>query len=89
LEGGVRRSAERLRVTAQLVDAETGNHLWADRYERPFSDLFALQDEIAAGVAKAIRPAIAAAELRRALRRPPESLDAWDSYQKGLWHLLV
>ena len=49
----MRRSAERLRVTAQLVDAETGNHLWPDRFERPFSDLFALQDEIAAGVAKA------------------------------------
>jgi adenylate cyclase len=86
LEGGVRRNSDRLRVTAQLVDAETGNHLWAD--ERPVSDLFALQDEIAARVAKAIRPAIAGAELRRALRRPPESLDAWDAYQKGLWHLL-
>jgi adenylate cyclase len=88
LEGGVRRNSERLRVTAQLVDAETGSHLWADRYERPLADLFALQDEIAAAVAKAIRPAIATAELRRALRKPPESLDAWDAYQKGLWHLL-
>jgi adenylate cyclase len=89
LEGGVRRSAERLRLTAQLVDAETGNHIWADRYERPVGDLFALQDEIAAAVAKAIRPAIAGAELRRALRKPPGSLDAWEAYQRGLWHLLT
>ena len=85
LEGSVRRGADRLRVTAQLVDAETRNHLWADRYDRPLQDLFALQDEIALAVAKAISPAVAEAEQRRALRRPPESLGAWEAYQRGLW----
>ena len=89
LEGGVRRSTQRLRLTAQLVDAETGNHIWADRYDRPVQDLFELQDEIAVAVAKAIRPAIANAELHRALRKPPGSLDAWEAYQRGLWHMLT
>ena len=88
LEGSVRRGADRLRVTAQLVDAETGNHLWADRYDRPLQDLFALQDEIALTVAKAISPAVTEAEQRRALRRPPESLGAWEAYQRGLWHVM-
>lgn len=88
LEGSVRRGADRLRVTAQLVDAETGNHLWADRYDRPLQDLFALQDEIALTVAKAISPAVAEAEQRRALRRPPENLGAWEAYQRGLWHVM-
>ena len=88
LEGSVRRGADRLRVTAQLVDAETGNHLWADRYDRPLQDLFALQDEIALAVAKAISPAVTEAEQRRALRKPPESLGAWEAYQRGLWHVL-
>jgi adenylate cyclase len=88
LEGSVRRGADRLRLTAQLVDAEPGNHLWADRYDRPLQDLFALQDEIARTVAKAISPAVAEAEQRRALRKPPENLGAWEAYQRGLWHVL-
>ena len=88
LEGSVRRGADRLRVTAQLVDAETGTHLWANRYDRPLQDLFALQDEIALAVVKAISPAVTEAEQRRALRRPPESLGAWEAYQRGLWHAM-
>lgn len=80
--------AARLRVTAQLVDAEIGNHLWANRYDRPLQDLFALQEEIALAVAKAISPAVAEAEQRRALRRPPENLGAWEAYQRGLWHVM-
>jgi adenylate cyclase len=88
LEGSVRRGVDRLRVTAQLADAETGNHLWADRYDRPLQDLFAVQDEIALAVTKAISPAVAEAEQRRALRKPPENLGAWEAYQRGLWHLL-
>ena len=67
--------------TLRLAD-----HLWADRYDRPLQDLFALQDEIALAVAKAISPAITEAEQRRALRRPPKSLGAWEAYQRGLWH---
>ena len=70
------------------MDAETGNHLWADRYDRPLQDLFALQDEIALAVAKAISPAVTEAEQRRALRRPPQSLGAWEAYQRGLWHTM-
>jgi adenylate cyclase len=88
LEGSVRRGAGRLRVTAQLVEAETGHHLWANRYDRPQRDLFAVQDEIALAVAKAISPAVTEAEQRRALRRPPESLGAWEAYQRGLWHAM-
>ena len=87
LEGSVRRGADRLRITAQLVDAETGSHLWANRYDLPLQDLFALQDEITLAVAKAISPAVAEAEQRRALRKPPENLDAWEAYQRGLWHV--
>jgi TolB-like protein/DNA-binding winged helix-turn-helix (wHTH) protein len=89
LEGSVRRAANRIRVTAQLVEAETSNHIWAERYDRDLTDIFALQDEITEAVTIAIAPAIADAEQRRAMRRPPESLDAWAAYQRGLWHAAV
>jgi adenylate cyclase len=87
LEGSLRKSGTRIRVTAQLVEAETGRHVWAERYDRDLADIFALQDEITEAVTIAIAPAIADAEQRRALRRPPGSLDAWAAYQRGLWHL--
>jgi adenylate cyclase len=87
LEGSVRRSGSRIRVTAQLVEAETGKHVWAERYDRDLADIFALQDEITEAVTVAIAPAIADAEQQRALRKPPGSLDAWAAYQRGLWHL--
>src|SRR6266851_319296 len=87
LEGSLRKSGNRIRVTAQLVEAETGNHLWAERYDRDLADIFAVQDEITEAVTIAIAPAIAEAERQRAMRRPPESLDAWAAYQRGLWHL--
>ena len=87
LEGSLRKSGNRIRVTAQLVEAETGKHVWAERYDRDLSDIFAVQDEITEAVTTAIAPAIADAELHRALRKPPESLDAWAAYQRGLWHL--
>jgi adenylate cyclase len=86
LEGSVRKAGNRIRVTAQLVEAEAGNHVWAERYDRDLTDIFALQDEITQAVTIAIAPAIADAEQRRAMRRPPESLDAWAAYQRGLWH---
>ena len=86
LEGSVRKARNRVRVTAQLVEAEAGNHVWAERYDRDLTDIFALQDEITEAVTIAIAPAIADAEQRRAMRRPPESLDAWAVYQRGLWH---
>jgi adenylate cyclase len=87
LEGSVRRSGAQVRVGARLVDAETGNHIWAERYDRALQDVFGVQDEITAAVVAAIHPAVADAEQRRALRRPPESLGAWQAYQRGLWHM--
>jgi hypothetical protein len=87
LEGSLRKSGNRIRVTAQLVEAETGNHVWAEHYDRDLADIFAVQDEIAAAVTIAIAPAIAQAEQQRAMRKPPGSLDAWSAYQRGLWHL--
>ena len=87
LEGGLRKAGNRIRVTAQLIEAETGNHVWAERYDRDLADIFAVQDEITEAVTIAIAPAIADAERRRAMRKPPASLDAWAAYQRGLWHL--
>jgi adenylate cyclase len=87
LEGSLRKSGNRIRVTAQLVEAETGKHVWAERYDRDLTDIFAVQDEITEAVTIAIAPAIAGAEQQRAMRKPPENLDAWAAYQRGLWHL--
>jgi adenylate cyclase len=87
VEGGVRKAGNRLRVTAQLVEAETGKDVWAERYDRDLADIFALQEEIAEAVTIAIAPAIAGAERHRAMRKPPESLDAWAAYQRGLWYV--
>jgi adenylate cyclase len=87
LEGSLRKAGNRIRVTAQLVEAETGNHVWAERYDRDLADIFAVQDEITEAVTIAVAPAIADAELHRAMRKPPGSLDAWAAYQRGLWHL--
>src|SRR3984893_15101297 len=87
LEGSVRKAGNRIRVTAQLIEAGTGNHVWAERYDRDLADIFAVQDEITYALTTALTPAIADAELRRAIRKPPESLDAWAAYQRGLWYL--
>jgi adenylate cyclase len=87
LEGSVRKGGDRIRVTAQLVDAETGNHIWAERYDRNIADIFAVQDEITEQIVSAIEPELGAAERERARRKPPESLDAWDRFQRGLWHV--
>jgi adenylate cyclase len=87
LEGSLRKSGNRVRVTAQLVEAESGNHVWAERYDRDLSDIFSVQDEITEATTIAIAPAIAEAEQQRAMRKPPASLDAWGAYQRGMWHL--
>src|SRR5712672_1830755 len=87
LEGSVRKAGNRIRVTAQVVEAETGKHVWAERYDRDLAHIFALQDEITEAVTIAVAPAIADAEQHRAMRKPPGSLDAWAAYQRGLWHL--
>ena len=87
LEGSVRASDARVRVDAQLIDAETGNRLWAERFDRDLADVFAVQDEVTFAVSRAVEPAVVHAERRRALRKPPGNLEAWESYQRGLWHL--
>jgi adenylate cyclase len=87
LEGSLRKSSNQIRVTAQLIEAESGNHLWAERYDRGLADIFAVQDEITEAVSIAVAPAIDGAERRRAIRRLPENLDAWAAYQQGRWHL--
>jgi tetratricopeptide (TPR) repeat protein len=86
VEGSVRKSGDRVRVTAQLNDVATGSHLWAERYDRALADVFALQDEITEAIVAAIEPQLYAAEDFRARRKPPESLDAWDFVMRALSH---
>lgn len=83
LEGSVRRSASVVRVTAQLIDASNGAHLWAERYDGPMEDVFALQDKIALAVAGIIEPTLQAAEAIRAVERPTADLTAYDLYLRG------
>ncbi len=87
VEGSVRKAGNRIRVTAQLIDAETGNHVWATRYDREIADIFVIQDEISEAFAAAIEPEIGQVERERARRKAPDSLDCWEHYQRGLWHL--
>jgi TolB-like protein/tetratricopeptide (TPR) repeat protein len=78
LEGSVRKAADRVRITGQLIDATTGAHVWAARYDSKFGDIFALQDEIALSVVGAIEPSLRRAEVERVSRKRPDSLDAYD-----------
>ena len=84
LEGSVRKAANRVRITGQLIDATTGTHLWADRFEGKLDDLFELQDQVATSVVGAIAPQLERAEIERAMRKPTESLDAYDYYLRGM-----
>jgi adenylate cyclase len=86
LEGSVRKVVNRVRVTAQLIEAATGGHLWAERFDCDLSDIFAVQDEITASVSTAILPNVERSERERAARKPPDSLHAWECYHRGLWH---
>lgn len=86
LEGSVRKVADRVRATAQLIDAKTGNHLWAERFDRDLADVFALQDEITQSVVAAIEPEMLLTEGRRATGKNPASLDAFDHCMRGVWH---
>jgi tetratricopeptide (TPR) repeat protein len=86
VEGSVRRSGHRVRITAQLNDAATGSHLWAERYDRELADVFAVQDEITQAIVAAIEPQLYAAENFRASRMPPDSMDAWDLVMRALSH---
>jgi TolB-like protein/cytochrome c-type biogenesis protein CcmH/NrfG len=85
VEGSVRRSGDRLRISAQLNDANTGSHLWAERYDRELADIFAVQDEITEAIVAAIEPQLYAAECFRAQQKPG-SLDAWDHVMRALSH---
>jgi TolB-like protein len=78
LQGSVRKDAGRVRISAQMIEAETGGHLWSERFDRPLNDIFALQDEIALNVVGAIEPSLRRAEVERVKRKRPESLDAYD-----------
>jgi adenylate cyclase len=78
LEGSVRKAANRVRVTGQVVEAETGRHVWAERYDRTLDDIFALQDELTMSVVAAIEPSLRQAEVERVKRKRPDSLDAYD-----------
>jgi hypothetical protein len=82
LEGSVPRGGNRMRVNVQLIDAETGNHLWAERFDKPLTDLFDMQDEIVARLAAALNTELVAAEVRRAEQAP--SPDSMDLYFQGL-----
>ncbi|MGB8306769.1 MAG: adenylate/guanylate cyclase domain-containing protein, partial [Pseudolabrys sp.] len=84
LEGGVRKSADRVRITAQLIDASTGAHLWADRFDGSLEDIFELQDQVTASVVGAIAPRLEQAEVERAKHKPTESLDAYDYFLRGI-----
>src|SRR5437899_11912313 len=84
LEGSVRKAANRVRITGQLVDTATGAHLWAERFDGGLGDIFDLQDQVTESVVGAIAPAVEKAEIERARRKPTESLDAYALYLRGL-----
>src|SRR5262249_9457454 len=84
LEGSVRRGGHRVRITGQLIDASTGAHLWADRFEGASEDIFDLQDQVTTSVVGAIAPRLEQAEIALAKRKPTKSLDAYDYYLRGM-----
>ena len=84
LEGSVRKAGNRIRIAGQLIDAETGAHLWADRFDGALEDMFDLQDHVTSSVVGAIAPKLQDEEIKRARRKPTENLDAYDYYLRGL-----
>ena len=84
LEGSVRKASGKVRITGQLIDAVTGAHLWADRFERDLTDVFALQDEVTLAVVSAIQPKMLQTEIELATRRRPENLTAYDFYLRAM-----
>jgi adenylate cyclase len=89
LEGSVRKAAGKVRIAGQLIDAITGAHIWADRFERDLLDVFALQDEVTVAVVSAIQPKIIQTEIALSTRRRPENLTAYDYYLRALQHYLA
>ena len=86
VEGSVRKDGDHVRITAQLNDVATGSHLWAERYDRDLTDVFAVQDEITQAVVAAIEPQLYAAENFRSQRKTPDNMDAWDLVMRALSH---
>ena len=86
LEGSVRKAGNRVRITAQLVETATGNHLWAEKYDGDLSDIFELQDSITANVVGAIEPTLFLAEIERVRRKHPDNLDAYEMCMRGWAH---
>jgi adenylate cyclase len=89
LEGSLRKAGNRVRITTQLIEAATGTHVWAERYDRPLDDIFEVQDEITLSVVGAIEPSLRRAEIERAKRKRPENLDAYDLYLRAMPYLYV
>jgi TolB-like protein/Tfp pilus assembly protein PilF len=87
LTGSVRRSDDRIRVSAQLIEGSSGNTVWARSYDRALSDIFAVQDEMTQTIVGAIEPELGRAERERARVKPRDNLDAWSIYQRGMFHL--
>ncbi len=84
LEGSVRKGGNRVRITGQLIDAETGSHVWADRFDGDLEDIFELQDRVTVNVVGAIEPSLRMAEIERSKRKPPHDMDAYDLYLRAL-----
>src|SRR5262245_59220405 len=89
LEGSVRKASTRVRITGQLVDATTGTHVWADRFDGALEDIFDLQDRVTASVVGTIEPKLRQAEIERSKRKRTESLDAYDAFLRGVAHYHV
>lgn len=86
LEGSVRKAGQRVRITGQLIEAETGNQLWAERFDRDLADIFSIQDEITQSVVSAIEPEMLLIEGKRAFRKSAGNLDAFDCCMRAMWH---
>jgi hypothetical protein len=86
VEGSVRKASNRLRISGQLIDASTGGHLWADHFDGVLEDIFELQDRVTSSVVGAIAPKLEQVETERALRKPTESLDAYDCFLRAMAH---
>jgi TolB-like protein/class 3 adenylate cyclase/Tfp pilus assembly protein PilF len=89
LEGSVRKAGNRVRITGQLIEAETGTHLWADRYDGALEDVFDLQDQITDRVVGVVEPSLRQSEIERSRRKRPDSLDAYDLYLRALAHVTL
>jgi adenylate cyclase len=87
VEGSVRRAGQRIRITAQLIDAVEDKHLWAERYDRELEDIFAVQDEVTQAIVTTIEPQLINTERQLARRKPAQNLNAWEAYQRGIWHI--